>query len=226
MKTILLTLILGFLAPQCEAAFLKSGGLEISKEGYQLILNHEVGGGPVYYTKALQRPCYPGGASGVTIGVGYDLGYNTREQIDTDWAMLPADTRSRLKACAGAKGAAAQRLIPSVRSIIIPWDAARQVFDKNTIPRFAKITLRSYPGTDKLHPHIQSAHLSWVFNRGGGITNSSRDLEKRLIRRDTPNNPRLLPGHYRASKRIWAGKGLDGLLRRREDEARLVEAGL
>jgi GH24 family phage-related lysozyme (muramidase) len=226
MKTILLTLILGFLSLQCEAAFLKSGGLEISKEGYQLILNHEVGGGPVYYTKRLQRPCYPGGASGVTIGVGYDLGYNTREQIDADWAMLPSETRNRLKACAGLKGAAARRLIPGVRDIIIPWDAARQVFDKNTIPRFAKITNKSYPGTDKLHPHIQSAHLSWVFNRGGGITKSSRDLEKRLIRRDTPNSPKLLPGHYRASKRIWRGKGLDGLLRRREDEARLIEAGL
>lgn len=209
-----------------DAAFMRSGGLEISKEGYQLILNHEVGGGAVYYTRYLQRPTWPGGASGVTIGVGYDLGYNTKAQIDADWSMLSSDVRARLKSCAGVKGLAAKRITANVRDIQIPWDAARKVFDNNTIPRFAKMTISAYPGTDKLHPHIQSAHLSWVFNRGGGITNSSRDIEKRAIRADTPSRPDRLPSHYRASKRIWRDKGLDGLIRRREDEARLIEAAL
>ena len=114
----------------------------------------------------------------------------------------------------------------SLQSIAIPYNVALEVFNKRTIPRFARLTVRAYPGVETLHPHIQSANLSWVFNRGAGISSTSRDIEKRLIRRDTPNHPERLPAHYRASKRIWLGKGLDGLLQRREDEARLVELGL
>ena len=214
-----------------DAVFLRSGGLEISREGYQLILNHEVGGGAVYYSRYLQKPTWPGGASGVTIGIGYDLGYNSPMQIDADWSGLSTEVRSRLKSVAGAKGLAAKRLLPVVRGISIPWDEARQVFERNTIPRFAKLTVRAYPGIDTLHPHIQSANLSWVFNRGEGIMSEAkdktgRDEEKRLIRRDTPTHPERLPAHYRASKRLWRGTSVEGLVRRREDEARLIEAGL
>ena len=206
--------------------FMRSGGLEISREGYQLILDHEVGGGAVYYSRYLQRPTWPGASSGVTIGIGYDLGYNTRAQIDADWSGLSSDVRARLKSVAGVKGLAAKRLLPTVSGIAIPWDDAREVFERRTIPRFAALTVRAYPGVETLHPHIQSANLSWVFNRGSGVTGSVRDAEKRLIRRDTPTHPERLPGHYRASKRLWRGKGVDGLIGRREDEARLVEAAL
>lgn len=211
--------------------FMQSGGLDISREGYQLILDHEVGGGAVYYGRYLQRPTWPGASSGATIGIGYDLGYNTRDQIDADWTGLSSDVRARLKSVAGVRGMAAKRLLPTVSGIAIPWDDAREVFEKRTIPRFAALTVRAYPGVETLHPHIQSANLSWVFNRGSGIMSEAkdktgRDAEKRLIRRDTPTHPERLPAHYRASKRLWRGKGVDGLIGRREDEARLVEAGL
>lgn len=228
MKPILLLLAMSTLGttPSNKGVFLESGGLKISREGYQLILNHEVGGGPSYYNAALKRPEWPGGASGVTIGVGYDLGYNTREQIAKDWCMLSPDILTRLQSCAGITGLAAQRKLAGVRSIVIPWDIANEVYQKSTIPRFAAMTKKAYPGIETLHPHIQSAELSWTFNRGAGITDSPRDLEKRLIRRDTPSAPKNLPAHFRASKRLWVGKGMDGLLRRREDEARLIEAAL
>ena len=57
----------------------------LSDKAYNLILKYEVGGGSAYYNKALKNPCYPGGASGVTIGIGYDLGYNTKAQFTNDW---------------------------------------------------------------------------------------------------------------------------------------------
>ena len=113
----------------------------------------------------------------------------------------------------------------SLSSIVIPWEIAERVYKEQTIPRFAKLTERSYPGTATLHPHIQGAMLSWVFNRGQGISpTSSRDMEKRFMRRDIPNRPVNLPAHFRSSKRIWIGTGLVGLIRRREDEARLIES--
>lgn len=207
-----------------DAVYMRAEPLAISKEGYNLILKHEVGGGASYYSRFLARPCWPGGASGVTIGVGYDLGYNTRSQIAADWKALSPDIIARLQSVAGVKGASAQRLAPTLRSISIPWDIAEKVYRERTIPRFARLTEGAYRGTATMHPHAQSAMLSWVFNRGEGISSSSRDTEKRAMRSDIPTRVKLLPGHFRASKRIWVGRGLDGLLRRREDEARLIES--
>lgn len=220
---LMLTMMLLQLAGGADV-YLKSESLSLSKEGYNLILKHEVGGGAAYYSRFLARPCWPGGASGVTIGVGYDLGYNTRSQIAADWSMLSPALIARLQTCAGVKGDAARRLNKTMQSVSIPWDLAERVYRSRTIPRFARLTEAAYKGTSQMHPHAQSAMLSWVFNRGEGISSSSRDIEKRAMRADIPKNVRKLPGHFRASKRIWVGRGLDGLIRRREDEARLIEA--
>ncbi len=35
-----------------------------------------------------------------------------------------------------------------------------------------------------------------------------------------------IPNQFRSMKRLWVGKGLDGLIIRREDEAKLFEEGL
>jgi len=225
---ILLAPVLGFASfpklPEPDV-FMRSGGLEISKEGYNLIIKHEVGGGASYYNRYLKKPCYPGGASGVTIGIGYDLRFNSRSQIQKDWGMLNEDVLVRLKLVSGKRGT--KSLARSLKSISIPYDIALQVYDKKTIPRFAALTKKAYPGVETLHPHIQSALLSWCFNRGSGISRtSSRDREKRGMRAAIPSRPKLLPGLYRSSRRLWVGKGLDGLLGRREDEAQLTERGL
>lgn len=202
--------------------FLRAGGMAISKEGYNLIIKHEVGGGAAYYNRYLASPAYVSENSGITIGIGYDLRFNTRAQIAADWSMLHPDVLTRLQAVSGKKGT--RSMARSLASIRIPYDIALDVYNKRTIPRFAALTVRAYPGVETLHPHIQSANLSWVFNRGQGISpTSARDREKRLIRRDTPSHPERLGGHYRASKWVWVGKGVDGLLRRREDEALLAE---
>jgi hypothetical protein len=198
--------------------------LTLSPEGMQLILDFEVGGGAVYYNRYLIRPSWPGESSGVTIGVGYDLGYNTRAQIARDWSMLPAGTLARLQDCAGIKGAAGKLKVASVRDILIPWETALSVYQRKTVPRFAGLTESAYPGTKTLHPHIQSAILSWVFNRGSGITSSARDREKRAIRDAIPGKPPALPPQFRSSKRLWTNT--PGLIRRREAEAKLIETAL
>ncbi|WAC18940.1 hypothetical protein OVA24_17040 [Luteolibacter sp. SL250] len=201
--------------------------LTLSAEGLQLILDHEVGGGAPYYNRHLIRPTWPGGASGVTIGVGYDLGHNTRGDIARDWSALPPATLRQLQACAGITGASARLRLPAVRHILIPWESALRVYRQRTIPRFAADTRTAYPGVHTLHPHIQSALLSWVFNRGPGIhPTSGRDREKRAIRSAIPARPSALPPQFRSSKRLWTSTNLTGLIRRREAEAALIEQGL
>lgn len=212
-------------APQEKDVFLTSGGLKISREGYQLILDFEVGGGPVYYNRYLKKLTRPPGASGITMGIGYDLGYNSKDQIAKDWHELSPDTIKRLQSVSGLTGSAAQYRLAAVKDIEVPWDVANKVYQTSTIPRFAKKTVVAYPGVDKLHPHIQGVMLSWVFNRGEGISStSSRDTEKRLLRRDIPGKPKALGGHIRASIRLWAGK-ISGLVRRRNSEANLADEG-
>lgn len=197
----------------------------LSDRSYNLILKYEVGGGAAYYNKALKNPCYPGGASGVTIGIGYDLGYNTKAQYANDWkALLSERDFSRLEACLGAKGEYAKQLVRNVKDIEVDWDAASVVFKKETLPRFIKETLKAFPGADALHPDAFGALVSIVFNRGASVTGDSR-REMAAIRSLIPSkNYKKIAQEIRNMKRLWVGKGLDGLLKRRDEEASIVDS--
>jgi len=195
----------------------------LSPNALKLVLDYEVGGGEGYYNKCLKRPCWPKGASGVTIGVGYDLGYNTQSQFAEDWGGKISDSDfNRLRKCLGFKGSAANARVGSVRDIEVPWEAALAVFKANTLPRFIKLTLKAFPQADKLHPDAFGALVSLVFNRGSSLKGSRR-AEMARIRDLVPSkNYEAIALEIRSMKRIWAGKGLDGLLRRRDKEADLV----
>jgi hypothetical protein len=44
-------------------------------------------GGLAYYERVIkERPVWPGYASGITIGCGYDLGHHHAQQFESDWA--------------------------------------------------------------------------------------------------------------------------------------------
>jgi len=197
----------------------------LSPRSLQLVLDYEVGGGEGYYNRFLKRPCWPKGASGVTIGVGYDLGYNSTSQFQEDWGGRIDDSDyNRLRKCLGFKGSSANSRLSSVRDIEIPWGSALNVFKNNTIPRFIKMTLRAFPGADQLEPDAFGALVSLVFNRGSSIKGSRR-AEMARIRGLVPSkNYEAIAQEIRNMKRIWAGKGLDGLLRRRDKEAALVDS--
>lgn len=202
----------------------------VSDKAYALILKYEVGGGANYYNKALKRPTYPGGQSGVTIGIGYDLGYNTAAQFKKDWSQhLDANSYNLLLSTIGKKGAAAKSCIPRVKNISVSWDAAENVFLESTLPRFIKETKRAFPGSDALHPDAFGTLVSLVFNRGGSVTGASRvemNNIKKAIRGEikTLNLYNYIAGQIVAMKRLWVGKGLNGLLTRRDEEARLVKS--
>lgn len=201
---------------------------QLSDKAYKLILDYEVGGGAAYYNKALKHPCYPGGASGVTIGIGYDLGYNTTAQFEADWkAILDQASYNRLIPHLGKKSSNAKAAIPSVKDIIIPWVSAETVFKSNTLPRFIRETKKAFPGAEILHPDAFGALVSLVFNRGGSTSGASR-VEMLNIKNAIANKRADIYNYISQQildmKRLWIGKGLDGLLTRRNEESSLVKS--
>jgi len=196
--------------------------LTVSKRGLDLIVSHEIGS-EANYKRRLQNPIWPGGQSGVTIGIGYDLGYNTKNQIEKDWRGRIADADlTRLLSVVGLKGQAARQTVPSVKSVVVPFEAAREAYYTQTLPRFARITRQTYPGVEALPADAQAGLLSLVYNRGASLSGPSR--REMLAIRDLVARKELagIAQQIRAMKRLWEGKGLPGLLRRRDEEAALV----
>ena len=203
------------------------GGL--SKTSFDLIIYYEVGGESAYNSR-YSKPIWPGGASGVTIGIGYDIGHNSPETFKNDWSGIISDSDiSRLSKVAGVKGSSAQSLVSSVSDITIPWEAAKAVFIKKTLPRYKNECIRAFPGSDKLHPDAFGSLVSLVFNRGPATTGKNRqemaNIRAALLGEiKVTNIYDYIADQFIAMKRIWANTGLTGLLTRREKEAALVRA--
>ena len=98
----------------------------------------------------------PGGGSGVTIGIGYDLGYNSRQRTLKDWAgKLNEIDLEKLTVVCGLKGDAARQALNGVKSITVTLEAAQSVFYESTLIRYASSTRKTYPGVEKLFPDAQ-----------------------------------------------------------------------
>src|SRR5262249_48209742 len=108
------------------------------------------------------------------------------------------------------------------------------VFMKHTLPIEIALTRRTYPGIDLLPPTVLGAMTSIVYNRGADL-GGDRRLEMREIRdvitqfanapadhRDVRATLDKIADLIQHMKRLGQGQGLDGLLRRRDAEAKLV----
>lgn len=201
--------------------------LPISERAITEIESFEIGPRAQYNTHVT----WPGGASGLTWGVGYDGGHESAAQILADWGDLLPGAVARLQSYAGRTGRAAQSLAYATRDIVVPWAAAETVFRSRNIPRYTDMTAVAFAHCDELSPNCLGALVSLVFNRGASMSDpvgypGSR-AEMRQIR-DAMAARRFadVPSYIRGMKRLWVGKGLDGLLARRDAEAALFEAGL
>lgn len=198
------------------------GGLTITDGGVDLVVHFEVGG-EAYYRKAYRRPIWPQGASGVTVGIGYDLGYNTPSQIRRDWSgRIPAKMVDALVSCSGIKGSAARYHQQRIRWIVdIPLDAAMEVFKERTLPRFGAITKRTFKTIECAKPVIQDMMLSQTYNRGSSTKGYSRRHVLWQARASAKGQYYALPGYVRDSKVVWANKPSirRGIWRRRDAEA-------
>lgn len=172
------------------------------------------------------RISWPGGASGLTIGCGYDLGYSSAARIGLDWFDLPAATVTRLKVYAGLTGTTAQAALAGTASIEVPEAIGRAVFEQIDIPRWIANTSAVFPHCDQLSGDSFGALVSLCFNRGTSIVGPTRTEMAQIRNAMGAGRPDLVPNLIRAMKRLWIGKGLDGLLLRRDAEAALFEEGL
>lgn len=196
--------------------------LTISRSGMEQLIDHEVVS-KHYYNRYLKNPVWPGGSSGVTIGIGYDLGYNRSYQIEKDWAGKLSDTMlAKLVKVAGLKAAMAKAAISSLKTVEIDFDQASEVFSESTLPRYAEATLKAYPGVEDLYADAQAALLSLVYNRGTAMSGSRRKEMAAIRPLVQAKNYSGIAQEIINMKRLWLGKGLDGLLKRRDAEASMV----
>ena len=201
--------------PPAATAFLLSTG------GYNLILDFETGGRSGYDP----HPEWPGGASGVTIGVGYDLGYYSPTVILHDWnEITPTANCARLARVSGKTGQRAHTLLSSVVDIYVQWEIATRVFNNVDVAREFANAKRAMPGFEELRPNAEAALISLGFNRGWSFIGDNR-REMRDIRDDgVPHRDyERIAFDLRKMERVWRGTSIErGMVRRREAEAKLV----
>lgn len=197
---------------------------EVSQRAFDLIVRWEVGGKDAYIKK-YSHPIWPGNsASGVTVGIGYDLGHQEPATILEDW--MGYEHRGYLASMHGILGEDAGRLARRRAFLTIPWGMALKVFSDPTLIRYQRITERSF-GKEmyEMKPDTWGVLVSLVYNRGGNMIGDGR-REMRHIRDVCipERDDECVAQQLVKMKRLWStsspvGKGLHN---RRDAEAKLV----
>ena len=181
-----------------------------------------------YYVSHYQHPEWPGGASGVTILLGYDLGYATADKIHADLdGKLPTAMVDACISVAGITGEAAHSAMLRVRSqIVCPWSVALDVFLHRDMPQWIATVRKVLPNTDKLSGDSLGAIVSLAYNRGASFDRiEDRYREMRQIKADmAAQHFADIPAQILAMRRLWPIGG--DLWRRRGHEALLFKRGL
>lgn len=187
-----------------------------------------IDGGHGYYDRHYQKPTWPQGDSGVTVGIGVDLGQQSAGATESSWGgFLSDDTTGRLSECAGVTGSAAKALTAKLQDIIITWPVAINEFDGYEVPNYWSLTERAFPGLDGLRENAQGALVSLVYNRGSSMAGPSR-ADMRTIRAAVPdadyNAMAEAVRHMSVTMgNSWRNAGIyDGMAARRNAEAGLI----
>lgn len=190
----------------------------LDRAARELIIEHEA-------TPYVSHPTWPGGKSGVTIGIGYDLGQHSKEALADEWgAELSDDSILRLSRCCGAKGVQAKAMLPSVRTIAIPFDAACRVFDDVTVPQYERMTQKAFPHCEQAPAGVYGALVSLVYNRGGATEGPGRAEMAAIQLAISSGDYNAVPKLLRTMARVWDGTELEtGMRNRRYAEAALAE---
>ena len=172
------------------------------------------------------HPEWPGGDSGITLGIGCDIGVDP-DSLALWQPWLPPDDYNRLVRVKGLTGDDAEEALDRVRDIAIPADAAGRVLAVQ-LGTTAALVRRTFPGADGLPDHSFGALISLVYNRGAKLEGSSR-AEMAAIR-DTLEAgkdwwPKAIEQFGRMT-RLWGPPSPFNLSGRRLCEAALFAQGL
>lgn len=203
--------------------------LPISEAAFDLIVREE-DSDEAYYTRHYQHFEWPQGASGPTIGIGYDCGYVTPGEARLDWAGVVSDgtIEAIVRAC-GLKGAEAAQFVRLHRSsVTVTWEQAISEFRNREVPKWANRVTAALPNCELLSPDSFGALVSLSYNRGTGGFNdphNARFAEMREIRRMMQAKQfDHIAGEFLSMRRLWPRGG--DLWNRRGHEASLFAQGL
>jgi GH24 family phage-related lysozyme (muramidase) len=199
-----------------------------SQAAIDLIVTEE-DSGQAYYNQHYQHFEWPEGASGPTVGIGYDCGYVTTQELRNDWTSIVSDeTVAAMLKAVGLKGNAAHAFVQAHgRSVTIPWDQALKEFTEVEMPKWEARVAHVLPNTDLLSGDSFGALVSLAYNRGTGgfMDPSPRYAELRAIRAHMAAKEfAKIPAEFFSMRRLWPK--VAGLRARREHEAHLFQKGL
>jgi len=199
----------------------------ISDKAFNMIVMFEVTS-QVAYQAHYQHPTWPQGASGVTIGIGYDVGYVSQNLLSQDWKdAIPDAMIQALIPAVDVRGADADQLAQRLSATVtVPWSAAITVHRQKVIPKWVTLVQASVPNTNLISPDSLGALVSLTYNRGPSFDSpGDRYTEMRAIKSDMQTkNFADVPVQIRSMERLWPN--VRGLQIRREQEAALFESGL
>lgn len=199
----------------------------IAQSAIDLIVAEEVSS-KAYFIKHYTHPEWPGGASGVTIAIGYDLGYATPTKVASDWGKFVSPAMlAVMQRCCGVTGSSAAQLLASVKSSIeVGWEPSMDVFMNRDIPQWTLTCLKALgPNFNLMNSTCQGVIVSIAYNRGAGGFNSSTDRNREMLAIHTAikaKNFAIIPGFIDSMARLWTS----GVAGRRHREADLFRKGL
>lgn len=188
-----------------------------------LITRWEIGSEAQYRRLYAGITC-PGGASGPTVGIGYDLGQQSARQIRKDWAGHP-----QVGALAQGSGVIGDRACrafrASHRDVRVSIEDAQRVFQMASLPIYARAAGRALKrGWTDVSGHYRAGMVSLGYNRGW-VMAGERRREMRTLRDDCVPQASVPCGQAALVSmcRLWAGtRNGNGLCARRKDEARVI----
>ncbi|MBB5190236.1 GH24 family phage-related lysozyme (muramidase) [Silvimonas terrae] len=208
---------------------IKPSATPVSDNAAKLIILFEVTSQAVY-EKKYRHPVVPAAESGVTIGVGYDLGYVQPEWLTQDWGdYLDGATVKRLAVACGLTRTKAKAVLPKVKDIDVPWATAEKQFKEILLPRYVAETENALLNTKELSPDSLGALVSLVYNRGPSFKKTGdRYTEMHQIGAHMENEAFTgIPQELLDMRRLWQNNpDTKGLVTRRELEAALFKQGL
>lgn len=198
--------------------------LKISNEAKKLIIYFEVTG-KNNYDKKLQNPTWPGGASGATVGFGYDIGYSSEKSVHDAWInYIPEETIKGLMTCAGKKGEDGRLCTNKIKKLTIDWDSASKQFEYY-LPFLIAQTKSAFKNFELLPPSARGALASLVYNRGADTSNTQRRKEMyNIAKLMSQKEYSKIPEQIELMKKLWPNT--KGLLIRRDLEAELFRIGI
>ena len=215
-------------APPAPNAAAPAPKFQSSQAGIDEIVTEE-DSGQVYYTRHYTHFDWPGGASGPTIGIGYDCGYSTEAEIRAAWTGIVSDaTVDLICKAAGLKGQPAAWFVHQhYGDVTITWDQAMAEFEDRELPHWEALCRKALSNYDLLPGDCAGAIDSLAYNRGvaGFHAVGDRYREMRAIAAHMEAKEfAKIPAEYLSMRRLWPQGG--DLWRRREHEAALFQRGL